>query len=255
MVELVGILNLTPDSFSDGGQNNSVEAAVKYAKEMAKEGASIIDIGAESTRPGAKAIDWEEEVSRLSGFVQQIKDLDWGISLDTYHPETVGWASKNLSDFIINDVTGFRDPAMRDIAASTNNRVIVSHLPKTSHGIQDAHKTKPVDSLNQVIQELYESIEQLLRAGVANDVIIVDPGIGFGKTSKLNWELLGFGQHMPEYPVMIGYSRKRFLGDERLKIAANYSAGQIAVDAGARYLRVHDVAGHAPLAIKPDPNY
>ncbi len=98
---------MTLDSFSDGGQNNSVEAAIKHAEEMFSEGASIIDIGAESTRPGADAIDWSEEVTRLSDFIQQVEALGWNISLDTYHPETVAWASKNLSNFIINDVTGF----------------------------------------------------------------------------------------------------------------------------------------------------
>ena len=143
---------MTPDSFSDGGQNNSLETAIKHAEEMFSEGASIVDVGAESTRPGADAIDWSEEVTRLSDFIQQVEALGWNISLDTYHPETVAWASKNLSNFIINDVTGFRNPAtMRDVAASTGNKVIVGHLPKTSHNIQAAHREKPLDSINQVI--------------------------------------------------------------------------------------------------------
>ena len=214
MTELVGILNITPDSFSDGRQNNSIEAAIKHAEEMLSEGASIVDVGAESTRPGADAINWNEEVTRLSGFMQQAEVLGWNISLDTYHPETVDWASKNLSNFIINDVTGFRNPAMRDVAASTGNKVIVGHLPRTSHDIQDAHREKPIDSINQVVQELHDSIEQLIQAGVARDNIIVDPGIGFGKTKELNWKLLRFGLYMPEHEVMIGYSRKRFLGRE-----------------------------------------
>ena len=247
MTELVGILNITPDSFSDGGQKNSVEAAIKHAEEMFSEGASIVDVGAESTRPGADAIDWNEEVTRLSGFMQQVEALGWNISLDTYHPETVDWASKNLSNFIINDVTGFRNPAMRNIAASTGNKIIVGHLPKTSRNTQDAHREKSIDSINQVIQELRDSIEQLVQVGVARDNIIVDPGIGFGKTKELNWKLLRFGLYILEHEVMIGYSRKRFLGKNRMEIETNYLAGQIAVDSGAKYLRVHDVQGHASL--------
>ena len=247
MTELVGILNITPDSFSDGGQTSSLEAAIKRAEEMLRAGASIIDIGAESTRPGAEAIDWREEVRRLSGLIQQVEALGWNISLDTYHPKTVDWVSKNLSDFIINDVTGFRNPAMRDLAASTGNKVIVGHLPKGSDNISDAHKAKPIDSINQVIEELRDSIEQLTQAGVVRANIIVDPGIGFGKTKELNWKLLRFGLYIPEHEVMIGYSRKRFLGEKRLEIETNYLAGQIAIDSKAKYLRVHDVQGHASL--------
>ena len=247
MTELVGILNITPDSFSDGGQNNSLEAAIKHAEEMFSQGASMVDVGAESTRPGAKAIDWKEEVRRLTGFIQEVEAFGWNISLDTYRPETVDWVSKNLSNFIINDVTGFRNPAMRDVAASTGNKVIVGHLPKTSHSISDAHREKPIDSINQVIQELRDSIEQLVQAGVVRDKIIVDPGIGFGKTKKLNWKLLRFGLYIPEHEVMIGYSRKRFLGENRMEIETNYLAGRIAVDSNAKYLRVHDVSGHASL--------
>ena len=247
MAELVGILNMTPDSFSDGGQNNSVETAVKHAEQMLSQGASIIDVGAESTRPGAEAIDWSEEVTRLAGLIQQAQARDWNISLDTYHPETVDWASKILANFIINDVTGFRNPTMRQLAASTGNKVVVSHLPTVSHKIQDAHQQKPVDSIDQVVEELHQSVDQLVQAGVTQDNIIVDPGIGFGKSRQLNWRLLRFGLYMPEHEVMVGYSRKSFLGEGRLEIEVNYLAGQIAVEANVSYLRVHDVQGHAPL--------
>lgn len=248
MTELVGILNITPDSFSDGGRNISVEAALESARKMISDGASIIDVGAESTRPGAGEIGWAEEVARLSGFIEKAGDQGWPLSLDTYHPQTVDWVSRKLANFIINDITGFRDPAMRDIAAETGNRVIVSHLPKVSPGIQDAHQKKPADSANQVVEELHSSTEKLIRAGVARDKIIVDPGIGFGKTKELNWKLLEFGLLMPRHEVMIGYSRKRFLGEKHLEIEINRRAGKIAIDSGAKYLRVHDVLGHASLA-------
>ena len=248
MAELVGILNMTPDSFSDGGRHNEIETAIKHAEKLLGEGASIVDVGAESTRPGAEAIGWREEVARLAGFIRHAEAAGWRISLDTYHPETVDWASQILAGFIVNDVTGFRNPAMREIAARSGNKVIVGHLSRTSGSIQAAHRGEPIDSINQVMQELGDSIEQLVLAEVGRDKIIVDPGIGFGKTSRLNWELLKLGRLMPEHEVMVGYSRKRFLGKDRLKLEANYAAGLIAVEAGAKYLRVHDVRGHASLA-------
>ena len=247
MVKLVGILNLTPDSFSDGGQNSSLAAALRRTREMFDQGAAIVDVGAESTRPGAEALSWQKEVGRLKQFIEAIKSLNFNISLDTYHPQTVEWVNKELSGFIINDVTGFRDPAMRQIAARSGQRVILSHFPQSSPSIQAAHREKPVDSVEHVLQELRESIKELLQAGVAKDKIIVDPGIGFGKTKRLNWQLLQFASYLPEYEVMIGYSRKRFLGEGRFELLANYTAGQIAAESGAKYLRVHDVAGHASL--------
>lgn len=247
MAELVGVLNMTPDSFSDGGQNSVTEDAVERAEELYIEGASIVDVGAESTRPGAKPLTWQEEVARLDGFVQKAQQNGWRISLDTYHPETVRWASSHLTKFIINDVTGFRDETMRQAAAELGERIIVSHLPISSSDIQGAHKDKPVESEAQVIDELESSIQLLAKAGVRQEDIILDPGIGFGKTMELNWKLLEFAKLMPDYDVMIGYSRKRFLGEDRMEIDPNLEAGRIAIAAGAKYLRVHDVAGHAPL--------
>ena len=237
MIELVGILNLTPDSFSDGGQYNSVQAALDRAQEMISQGASIIDVGAESSRPGAEAISWQKEVSRLTGFIDRIKNQPWPVSLDSYHPETVDWLSQHLNNFIINDITGFRNPAMRALALKTGNKVIVGHLPAGG----------PVNSISQVVTELSDSVRLLVETGVSPEKIIVDPGIGFGKTKALNRRLLKFALAMPRHPVMIGYSRKRFLGPGHLGIADNYQAGLIAVGAGARYLRVHDVQGHAGL--------
>ncbi len=247
MSELVGILNITPDSFSDGGQYSAPDSAISHATQLYAGGASIVDVGAESTRPGATALDWQEEVSRLSKFIERAKHKDWQISLDTYHPETVVWASKHLAHFIINDVTGFRDPDMRTVAAKIGAKVIVSHLPESSADIQSAHNENPVDSVEQVVEELGTSVEKLVLAGVAKQNVIVDPGIGFGKTIELNWRLLEFGRDMPEHRVMVGYSRKRFLGADRMELEPNLHAGRIAVNAGVAYLRVHDVRGHAQL--------
>ena len=253
MIELVGILNLTPDSFSDGNQHNTLKDALKHSQAMLDNGASIIDVGAESTRPGAQPISWAEEISRLTKFITEIKTYSWPISIDTYHPETVKWLKQHLSEFIINDVTGFRNPVMCKMAAELNCKIILSHLPKISHSIQDAHHHKPINSINQVIDELHDSIAQLIKTGIHRQNIIIDPGIGFGKTKELNWQLLKFGKHMPEYKVMIGYSRKRFLGQNRMEIMPNYKAGQIAANHNAKYLRVHDIVGHTPLMNKSTP--
>ncbi len=247
MVKLVGILNITPDSFSDGGVNNSFEMAISSADQMYKDGASIIDIGAESTRPGATPLEFVEEIGRLEEIINHGVANKWNISLDSYHPETINWASKKLGNFIINDVTGFSNPGMIEQAVISQNRVIVSHLPKQSESIQEAHKEKPIDSVEQVEEELNDKIDELLVRGVRQDNIIADPGIGFGKTPEVNWQLLEFAKLFPEYEVMIGYSRKRFLGENRMDTSVNLEAGRIALKCGAAYLRVHDVAAHESL--------
>ena len=136
---------------------------------------------------------------------------------------------------------------MRELAASTGHEVIVGHLPAASRDTREAHAGELLTSVQQVVEDLHEAVEGLIRAGVARERIIVDPGIGFGKTRELNWQLLEFGRQMPAYRVMVGYSRKRFLGARRLEIETNRAAGRIAIAAGAKYLRVHDVQGHTDL--------
>ena len=247
MAELVGILNITPDSFSDGGRHFLVEPAVNRCQQLLAEGASLVDVGAESTRPGAKPLTWSQEVARLDGFVKEAKKFNWPLSIDSYHPETIDWVSHHLPEFIINDVSGFSNPQMRAVAARIGQTVIVSHLPKSSLGIQAAHQEKPIDSVDQVIEELQATIEELVVAGIDQSKIIVDPGLGFGKTKEVNWQLLSFGQFMPDQKTMVGYSKKKFLGANCQQIETNYLAGKIASDSGVDYLRVHDVAGHSSL--------
>jgi dihydropteroate synthase len=166
------------------------------------------------------------------------------ISLDSYHPETIRRAFR-IGPVIVNDITGFRDPAMIRVAAEHQAKVIVSHLPNMS--IQEAHAQVPVSTTEQVRTELLAKADLLEQAGLPHGDIILDPGIGFGKTSELNKRLLAFGEQMPEYPVMIGYSRKRFLGDRRMDPAPNLAAAKIAIAHNASYLRVHDVAAHMQL--------
>jgi dihydropteroate synthase len=245
MAQLVGILNVTPDSFSDGGQFDEPEAALKQAARLFKDGASLVDIGAESTRPGAHALSTEVEWQRLSQILQRlIKRYPEHISVDTYHPETAAKAL-DLGDVLINDVTGMNDPVMVELVAKRRARCVVSHLPAADP--QAAHAGELVNSMRQVADDLLVKAELLQKKGLPKDRIILDPGIGFGKTGELNRKLLKFAAEIPDYPVMIGYSRKRFLGDTRMELATNLEAGRTAIEAGAAYLRVHDVAGHRQL--------
>lgn len=245
MTQLVGILNITPDSFSDGGQFTTLETAIAQAEQLFEDGAALVDIGAESTRPNATPLTADEEWVRLEPVLAELLELyPDRLSVDTYHPETAKRALA-MGDVIINDVTGMNNPAMRAVVAEHYARCIISHL----HGrnVQAAHQGKLVASKQQVIDELLASVAKLEKLGFDRRHIILDPGIGFGKTPALNHELLTFAADVPDYPVMIGYSRKRFLGDNRMELEPNLEAGRIAITAGAAYLRVHDVAGHHQL--------
>lgn len=245
MVKLVGILNVTPDSFSDGGEYENPDLALRHAAKMFKDGASLVDVGAESTRPGAESLSTEVEWQRLMPVLQRLTEqFSEQISVDTYHPETAAKALE-LGDVIINDVTGMNDPAMLELVAGRGARCIISHLPAANP--QAAHTGKLVDNVRQVTDDLLAKAGLLQKKGLRAEKIILDPGIGFGKTEELNRELLKFAREVPDYKVMIGYSRKRFLGDTRMELETNLAAGRIAVESGAAYLRVHDVAGHRQL--------
>ncbi len=139
------------------------------------------------------------------------------------------------------------NPAMIDAVTTHNAQVIVSHLPGAD--IQKAHAGELVSDVEVVRQDLLQKAQLLLDAGLNQAKVILDPGIGFGKTMELNRQLLEFAALVPEYPVMIGYSRKRFLGDNRMELAPNIEAGKIAIASGAAYLRVHDIKGHQPLLL------
>lgn len=245
MIQLVGILNVTPDSFSDGGQFQNYTAAIGRAKQLFADGASLVDVGAESTRPGAAQLTPDEEWSRLEPILKELLRAYPGkISLDSYHPETVERALA-LGPVIVNDVTGMNNPAMVSVVAKYKPKVIISHLPGSN--IQQAHQLVPVSTVEEVRHDLLAKVAELQQKGLPKESIILDPGIGFGKTMELNRRLLTFAEQVPEFEVMIGYSRKRFLGENRMDIAPNIEAGRIAVKSGAAYLRVHDVAGHSQL--------
>jgi dihydropteroate synthase len=245
MTQLVGILNITPDSFSDGGKYFDPADALAQAERLFNDGAAIVDVGAESTRPGATPLTPEQEWERLDTVLPALLVRYPGkISLDTHHPETAEQALA-LGDVIINDVTGMNNPAMVEVVAKHNARCVVSHLP--GDDIQTAHKGTLVDDIQDVLNDLRAKADLLITKGVSRDHIILDPGIGFGKTPGLNGALLKFAELVPNFKVMIGYSRKRFLGEDRMKLEPNLKAGRIAIAAGSAYLRVHDVAAHHAL--------
>lgn len=244
MVQLVGILNITPDSFSDGGNFFGPAAAIAQAEQLFRDGAAIVDVGAESTRPNATALTPDQEWERLKPVLQVlIPKYPGKISLDSYHPMTIERAF-TIGPIIVNDVTGFNNPEMVSVAAALQPpKLIVSHLPDMT--IQQAHQLVPVSTIAEVRTDLLAKAKLLEGKGISRGQIILDPGIGFGKTMELNEQLLDFAKLVPDYEVMVGYSRKRFLGEHRMELAPNLAAGKRAIAHGVVYLRVHDVAGHA----------
>lgn len=249
-VQLVGIVNVTPDSFSDGGLYLSPSAAISHAKALFTQGASMVDIGAESTRPNAFQLSPEEEWHRLQPVLHELLPLYSGkISVDSFHPETIAKIAETYDgQFIVNDVTGFNNTDMIKVAARFKLPVIASHFPaRFGIDIQAAHTGPLISDVLQVKEELLDRRDRLTAAGVPKARIILDPGIGFGKTPELNQTLLSFARHIPDHKVMVGYSRKRFLGEQRFELATNLIAARSAIASGAAYLRVHDVQGHSVL--------
>ncbi len=238
-MQLFGIINITPDSFSDGGKFLQVEKALVQAEKMMNEGADFLDIGGESTRPKAKPISVEEEWRRVEEVLRTLMEK-WGakkISLDTKNVET---AEKflELGGKILNDVSGFGDSRMRELAAKFAPQIIVNHFPGKS--VYEVHEQE-ICSINRVKDDLLKTAELLQEDGVKKENIILDPGIGFGKTMELNWKLLDFAKEVPDFPVMIGHSKKRFLGEHRFEDEINLKAGLRAIENGVAFLRVHEV--------------
>ncbi|MEQ9121724.1 MAG: dihydropteroate synthase [Alphaproteobacteria bacterium] len=242
---VMGILNVTPDSFSDGGRYLSAEAAIDQAERMADEGADIIDIGAESTRPGHSPVAVETEWRRLEPVLTGIAGLDRPVSIDT-SKAAVARRALQAGAHIVNDIWGLqRDPEMAPLAAGTGAPVICMHNRETVDPV--------IDIVADVLGFLERSLEIARRAGVRDDRIVLDPGFGFGKTAPQSLELLRRLDRLAElgFPLLIGLSRKRFIGhysgepqaDARLQgtVAANLLA---AISGHAAILRVHDVKPH-----------
>ena len=247
---VMGILNVTPDSFSDGGKYSSVDAAIAHAEQMIADGADIIDIGGESTRPGSSPIPAEVEIQRVVPAIEHLADkFDLPISIDTHKPR-VAAAAIDAGAEIINDISGLRwDAGIAELAAATGAALILMH----SRGSFESMHSEPAaaDIFLRVIESLNRSITVAMQRGVAGEQLAVDVGIGFGKTVEQNLELIAkldrVIDEFVEYPMVVGTSRKSFIGkvldasptDQRL--GGSITTAVIAAQNGANILRVHDV--------------
>lgn len=245
---LMGIVNVTPDSFSDGGRFFDTNAAVEHGLRLVAEGADILDVGGESTRPGSMPVDAEEELRRVVPVITQLcKKCGVPVSIDT-SKASVARQAIDAGAEIINDVTALTgDPAMTPLAVETGCGVCIMHIRGTPRTMQNA----PVyaDVVAEVLEHLRTRRDALLAAGIEQDRIAVDPGIGFGKTTEHNLQLLANASqlHSLGCPVLIGHSRKRFLAEASGYADSDRTAGTIGVALslarqGVQIIRVHDVA-------------
>jgi len=244
---IMGILNVTPDSFSDGGRHTTLEAAEAQALRMLAEGAAVIDIGGESTRPGATPVSAAEELARVIPVIRHLSgQIDAPLSIDTVKA-SVARAAIDAGAVIINDVTGMTgDPEMAATVAETGAAIVITY-----------HRGKTDDAIDAVadMQAFFErSIETAASAGIPKAQIWLDPGVGFAKTPQQNLEVIAGLATLSRYgcPVLVGLSRKSFIGhvtgralNDRL--AGTLTAHLMALQRGARVLRVHDVAEHIDM--------
>lgn len=243
---VMGILNVTPDSFSDGGEFNSFESAVAHGLAMITEGADIIDIGGESTRPGALRITEEEELSRVIPVIKELSHHGAVISIDTMR-SGVARAAVEVGATYINDVSGgLADSQMHHVVADLGTKYILMHW--RGHSIDMNTKATYSDVVAEVKAELMEQVGKALAAGIAKEKIILDPGIGFAKESEHNWELIHRITEIVDlgYPVLVGASRKRFLGGDSPseREAATLKITEDLLTTGIWGVRVHSVAPH-----------
>ena len=244
--QVMGIVNATPDSFSDGGQHASTRAALRHCEQLLKDGADILDIGGESTRPGSPAVPLALELARVLPVVREAVGLGVPVSVDTYKPEVMQ-AVLDLGADIVNDIWALRQPgAAAVVAAHPRCGVCLMHMHRDPQTMQVAPMDG--DAVTQVLSFLELSALDLQALGVEKTRIVLDPGIGFGKTVAQNFALLARQSQLlaAGYPVLAGWSRKSSLGtvtglpvDERM--APSVVAAVLAVERGASIVRVHDV--------------
>lgn len=250
MTKLMGILNVTSDSFYDKGKYANVEDAIARGHEIFLQGADIIDVGGESTRPGALPVTEAEEIQRVIPVIKALSQLlKTQISIDTRHAHVAEEAIKAGATFI-NDVSGFSDPAMQKIAKSSGAEICVMHMQGNPQTMQNK-PTYPEGVIAHLINWFEERIEILLRDGIHENKIILDPGIGFGKTVADNLEII---QNLPElkklgFPLLFGVSRKSFMSTILNKPSAELLPATIAINAlliksNVDIIRVHDVSEH-----------
>ena len=243
---IMGILNVTPDSFSDGGQYNEVAQAIAHAKQMIADGATVIDVGGESTRPGASAVAIEEEIRRVVPVVTEVAKLNVVISIDTSAPEVMR-AAVQAGAHIWNDVRALTRPNALQTAAELDIPVMIMHMrgePTTMNNLDQ------YDNVTQdVIIELQQRVNDALHAGVRSENIMIDPGFGFAKNAQQNLQLLNEFYRLTElgYPILSALSRKRFIGealggvDAGERAVGSVTAHLLTIQQGACMVRAHDV--------------
>ncbi|WP_025916000.1 dihydropteroate synthase [Herminiimonas sp. CN] len=244
---VMGVLNATPDSFSDGGQYLALESALSRAEQMIAEGVDIIDIGGETTRPGAKMLPLEQELQRVMPLVYALRDCGKPLSIDTYKPQVMREALAAGAD-MINDINGFRAEGAVDAVKGSDCGLCVMHMQNQPQNMQD--DPHYADMVDEVTGFLRERVAVLQAADVSRSRICIDPGFGFGKTLSHNLALLKGIASMQEaldLPLLAGMSRKSMLGaitgqPVEKRLAASLAAALVATANGARILRVHDVA-------------
>jgi len=244
-VRIMGILNVTPDSFSDGGMYMKRERALEHAKKMVEEGADIIDIGAESTRPGSRPIDSKEEISRLSPVIDDITSLPVPVSVDTYKPDVAEFALEHGAK-IINDIYGLGKEGMLDVVKRYNAGIIIMHMKGEPSTMQQNPTYENVTS--EIIYFLRERTLYAIGNGIRKENIAIDPGIGFGKRIEHNIKILRELQSFKSlgFPIVVGVSRKGFIGeilgkDVNERLIGSIASALFAITNGASVIRAHDV--------------
>lgn len=243
---VMGILNVTPDSFSDGGKHNGKAQALAHVQQMIADGATVIDVGGESTRPGASVVEVEEEIRRVVPVVEALAELDVVISIDTSQPEVIQ-AAVAAGAHIWNDVRALTRPNALETAAKLNIPVIIMHMrgePTTMNGL-DQYDNVTLD----VMAELSQRVSDALKAGVKAENIMIDPGFGFAKNAKQNLKLLKEFHQLNQlgYPILSALSRKRFIGealggaDAGQRAVGSVAGHLLSIQQGACMVRVHDV--------------
>jgi dihydropteroate synthase len=245
--KIMGIVNVTPDSFSDGGQHAGTRAALAHCEQLLKNGAHILDIGGESTRPGSPAVPLDEELARVLPVVREAAKLGVPLSVDTYKPEVMRAVLDEGAD-IINDIWALRQgDALQVVASHPRCGVCLMHMHRDPQTMQVAPMQGDVVPL--VVAFLRQRVDALCAQNVAEERIVLDPGIGFGKTVEQNFSLLARQQELlvEGHPLLVGWSRKSSLGAvtgrelPAERVSASVAAALLSVERGGRVIRVHDV--------------
>lgn len=258
--QVMGIVNITPDSFSDGGSHSDTRSALAHCEQLLKDGADILDLGGESTRPGAVQVPQDEELARLLPVLREALKLGVPLSVDTYKPQVMQ-AVLDLGADIVNDIWALR---WQDATGALDARLVVAHHPNCGvclmhmHGEPRTMQIRPMEGevLPPVLAFLQQAAQELQSLGVARERVVIDPGIGFGKTVAQNFSLLARQRELlvAGYPVLAGWSRKSSLGavaapppgsvvpeGQHERMAPSVAAALLAVERGAAIVRVHDV--------------